>query len=37
MIALLTPSARRKLQNGAAYKTKSDPRNSHPFSRIEEL
>ncbi len=37
-IALLTPSARRKLQNGAAsYKTKTEPQRSHPFSKIEEL
>jgi len=38
MIALLTPSARRKLQNGAAsYKTKTEPQRSHPFSKIEDL
>jgi DNA-binding transcriptional regulator YiaG len=39
MIALLPPSARRKLQNGAAYtsKTKTEPSKTHPFSRIEEL
>jgi hypothetical protein len=38
MIALLTPSARRKLQNGAAsYKTKTEPGKAHPFSKIEEL
>ena len=37
LIALLKPSARRKLQNGAAYKTKAEPTRSHPFSRIEEL
>jgi hypothetical protein len=38
MIALLTPSARRKLQNGAAsHKNKTDPKKSHPFSKIEDL
>jgi hypothetical protein len=38
MIALLTPSARRKLQNGAAsYKSKTEPQKSHPFSKIEDL
>lgn len=37
VIALLPPSARRKLQNGAAYKTKTEHTGSHPFSRIEEL
>ena len=38
MIALLTPSARRKLQNGAAsYKNKTEPQKTHPFSKIEDL
>jgi hypothetical protein len=38
MIALLTPSARRKLQNGAApYKSKTATQKSHPFSKIEDL
>jgi hypothetical protein len=38
MIALLTPSARRKLQNGAApYKSKTKPERTHPFSKIEDL
>jgi hypothetical protein len=38
MIALLTPSARRKLQNGAAsYGTKTELQKPHPFSKIEEL
>jgi len=38
MIALLTPSARRKLQNGAAsYKNKTETQRSHPFSKIEDL
>ena len=38
MIALLTPSARRKLQNGSAHhKTKTEPERTHPFSKIEDL
>jgi len=39
VIALLTPSARRKQQNGTAYhtKTKTETKRCHPFSRIEEL
>lgn len=38
MMSLLTPSARRKLQNGAAsYGAKTEPHKSHPFSKIEEL
>jgi len=38
MIALLTPSARRKLYNGAApHKTRTEPQRIHPFSKIEDL
>lgn len=43
VIALLTPSARRKLQNGTSHqaktetKTETTTKRCHPFSRIEEL
>jgi hypothetical protein len=40
VIALLAPSARRKLQNGAAHHTKTETETAkrcHPFARIEEL
>lgn len=39
VISLLTPSARRKLQNGTSHqaKTETTTKKSHPFSRIEEL
>ncbi len=37
VIARLAPPARRKLQHGAAYQTKTETKRYHPFSRIEEL
>jgi len=37
LYAQLTPSARRKVLNGAREETANSRNNSHPFSRIEEL
>jgi hypothetical protein len=37
LLALLTASARRKLLNSREWKPEKNSKNSHPFSRIEEL
>ena len=37
VLALLTASARRKLLNSREWKPEKNSKNSHPFSRIEEL
>jgi hypothetical protein len=37
VLALLTPSARRKLLNSREWKPEKNSKNAHPFSRIEEL
>lgn len=37
ILALLTASARRKLLNGRDWNQDKNSKNSHPFSRIEEL